>query len=209
MASNSDDWRKEVDTARLEIDRARLELERYGKQLERERVFLERWKTDVSPVQERKERSREFTNQYAQISLKAPFLLNGGAVIAFPAFAKIVDVAVTKNSWVFVASILAFVVGLVATSIANLVAYQVMDVDTVAIRSSEEILKTKLNATQNTDGKLTDQQQGHVAKHEALVLELDEKTKSLKKWSMKLGISSIGLFVIGAILAAIVMASAT
>jgi hypothetical protein len=123
---------------RLEIERLRLETERY-------RVFLHRWEADVRPIHEIQERSREMSHAYSKMGIQTMFWLNGGAVVAFPTFAKLADVKFAEHATPALFSVGAFVVGLVCIAITTVCAFFAMDSDTQAIRNWSEVIKSNLN----------------------------------------------------------------
>ncbi len=56
--------------------------------MEQYEAFLRRLETSIKPRHEVMERSRTFTFEFARMALRSMFLLNGGALIALPAFAE-------------------------------------------------------------------------------------------------------------------------
>lgn len=182
---------------RLQIENLRLETERY-------RVFLQRWETDVRPIHEIQERSREMSHAYSKMGIQTMFLLNGGAVIAFPTFAKLADVKFSDHSMLALSSIGAFVFGLVFIAVTTVSAFFSMDADTQAALRWSEVVKCKLN--KELDPKNT--KEDWDAKRNAA--EADQKRLGCvsRKWrraSVVFAFGSCGAFIMGAAFAAVVL----
>ena len=80
---------------------------------EGQRVYLDRWKADLEPVEKSIITYHQSAVGFGQASMKALLLLNGGAFIALPAFAKLFDVQPFPKFGVIIASVF-FSLGLVA-----------------------------------------------------------------------------------------------
>ena len=84
---------------------------------------LEAVRTQTSPFHELRLEAFRALTSYAQSALKAAFLLNGGALIAVPAFQRLID-SHGQAGWYNLSNILAlFVVGLIFCTIASLFAF--------------------------------------------------------------------------------------
>lgn len=189
---------------RLEVERLRLQLDSARHQNERTRTFLERWRTDVVPLHEAAERSRDMAFGFAQTAIRSMFLLNGGALVAVPAFAELVGTAFQENMTALLLSGSGFVAGLILIAITTLLAYTSMDADAEAIRQDQEVVKINLNRAQNPKSytnKLKKQQ----SEAEAARLKFGRRSAKLRTWALCLGVGSMGAFIFGAVFAAVVM----
>ena len=184
----------------------RLEIERLQYSNDRFRTHLERWRTDVEPLYHAGERSRDMAFQFAQTAIRSMFLLNGGALIAFPAFAELVGTEFHQNIWEFLLSTGGFVLGLVLIVATTLLAYMAMDADAAAIRQRQEIVKIDLNRSHAPEWYSNEVKQARVDA-EAAENKSAGLFKVLSSWALALGIGSIAAFLFGAAFAAVVLSS--
>lgn len=87
-----------------------------------ELLHNERWRTDVEPAEADIRTSMEGVLAFARLTLSSLFLLNGGALVALPAFASLVGLA-TRNERLLMGALGLFVLGLIATLVAMLAGY--------------------------------------------------------------------------------------
>ncbi|MCH9053838.1 MAG: hypothetical protein IIA72_22755 [Proteobacteria bacterium] len=173
-------------------------------QMDQYEAFLRRLESSIKPRQEAAERSRTFTFEFARMALRNMFLLNGGALIALPAFAEMLDGIKPETADAFMWSIGSFVIGLVLIAAATLFAYIAMDAD--AEGSRHEILWRSIDI--NADYKPPDDPQKSKDERENAI-------KSEKKYGTRarkfraaviiLGLGSLGVFINGAIQGASVL----
>lgn len=110
----------QIELARVEMERERIALDRIHTKLENQRVHNERWNINVGAVQKNEMAASGSAVDMAKLTLRSAFLMNGGALIALPAFGQLVG-SISKGYLVFALG--AFVLGLVVTSIATLASY--------------------------------------------------------------------------------------
>ncbi len=82
--------------------------------------FLREWQIGVLPLDEMVLALNQGAIEFGQAALKAAFLLNGGALVVFPAFATVFGVADKTDLF---SAALVFVVGLTLTWLATACAY--------------------------------------------------------------------------------------
>jgi hypothetical protein len=182
---------------RLEIERLRLETERY-------RVFLQRWEVDVRPIHEIQERSREMSHSYSKMGIQTMFLLNGGAVIAFPTFAKLADVKFADHSTLALSSVGAFVFGLIFIAMTTISAFFTMDADARAALHWSEMVKSNLNWEQDPQKSKKDWDAIRAAA-EANRSRYGRHTQVWRMLAVAFAFGSCAAFSVGAILAAVVL----
>lgn len=190
-----------VETLRVELERARLALDQARYQNDTILTFLERWRVDVQPVHEHRLMSREHAYGYAKVAIQMTFFLNGGALIAFPAFAQLVGTSLSKHMDFALASIAAFVVGLFLIAITALLAHLSMAADAGAILEKEEYVKAGLNQSLAPDV----QKSGYdkIRENAEVVRgQLFGRAIRFNGWAIGLGITSILAFLVGALCAA-------
>lgn len=194
----------EVEALRLEVERARLALDQASYKNEVTRTFLQRWHTDVQPVHETFERSREMAHGFAKLAIQMMFLLNGGALIAFPAFAQLVGTGFRENVDLALFSIGGFVLGLALIAFATLLAYISMEADTEALGQREEYVKLGLNQSQVPDKDKPEYDKKRADAEEARKRHFGRAMR-FRAWSMGLGISSLVAFLVGVYFATMVL----
>lgn len=197
-----------IDALRLEVERTRLALDKAQYQNDTTRLFLERWRVDVQPVHEHRLMSREHAHGFAKVAIQTTFLLNGGALIAFPAFAQLVGTGFRDHVGWALTSITGFVLGLVFIAVTALLAYLSMEADAEAVLQLEESVKARLNQSQVADEKKP--------KYDKLYEEAEagrEKRYAhamrFRTWAVGLGIASMLAFTFGAFSAAFVLSAAS
>ena len=196
-----------IEALRLDMDRLRLALDQARYQDDKTRTFLERWRVDVQPVHEHRLMSREHAYGYAKVAIQTTFFLNGGALIAFPAFAQLVGTSLYTNRSLALASILAFVIGLVLIAVTTLLAYLSMAADANAVSRKEEFVKAGLNQSQVPDAEkpkyngIREAAETARKRHYGLAMRFE-------RWAVGLGIASIAAFLVGALCAAGVFSGA-
>ena len=193
---------------RLEVERLRLRLDEARYENERTRTFLERWRTDVEPLHEGAERSREMAFGFAQTAIRSMFILNGGALVAVPAFAELVGTAFQENPTAFLPSGLGFVTGLILIAITTVLAYTSMDADAESIRQGQEVVKINLNRAENPKS-YTKQEEGRQSEAKVARQKFNRRSVKLRTWALWLGVGSMGAFVFGAAFAAVVLSASS
>ncbi len=197
-----------VERLRLQVEEIRLKFDHLSLLNEKTRTFLQRWQTDVLPVHESGERSREMAATYAQMTIKTMFLLNGGALIVFPAFAELIDTPLSDQILMFVGSIGSFVLGLALIAITSLLAYMSLDADAAGFRCDETIIKINLNQGENPKGHDEEQENNRTtAKTDGE--KLKKLAVRLTRWAIGLGLGSLGAFLVGTGLAIAVLTTVT
>jgi len=101
--------------------------------MDRNELFRE-WDASLGPHREARKSASEAAVSFAQLGLKSCLLLNGGALIALPAYVSLDDAC---QGPLIVLAAASFVAGLVAGAIATLFAYQTMVFQTLALSHLE------------------------------------------------------------------------
>lgn len=188
------------------LEALRLDLERRRYLDETTRTFLERWRTDVQPLHEHRLMSREHAYGYAKVAIQTMFLLNGGALIAFPAFAQLVETAFKDHVTFALLSIGGFVLGLLLIAITALLAYLSMGADAAAVSQKEEYVKLGLNREQAADDDKPEYDEKRVTAEKERKRKYNLATRLA--WSgLVLWVASLAAFVFGAIFAALVLSA--
>lgn len=117
------DEERAVGIARLEVERFRLDLERYRQDLERRRTYLEHYKAELEPQYRYSVESDRASVGFAQSGIRSMYILNGGALVALPAFHALLKESPTYTSEPLLWAALAFVIGLALSGITSLLAY--------------------------------------------------------------------------------------
>lgn len=128
-----------------QLDLARLALEQRAAQNEATRIYLERWRVDLEPLHEHRLMSRRQANDYAKAAGQMLFLLNGGALLAFPAIAELLGTGFRGHISLVISGMGAFFAGLVTVGIATLLAFLANVSDAGAVQHREEFIKLGLN----------------------------------------------------------------
>lgn len=190
------------------IEELKLELERLTYSNERTRTYLEHLRIEVGTVHESAERSRDMAFGFAKMALQTMFLLNGGALIAFPAFAQLVGNGFSSHVTTALISICGFAAGLVFISTATLLAYLAMDADKESSYRREGVLTINLTQSYHPDchnqaqEELRTERQSDSEKYHAL-------GNKLRTGAIVLGFLSLAAFIGGTICAGYVLSAAT
>ena len=96
---------------------------------DRYRAFLQLWKTDVAPVHDRTERSREFRTLYARLGLTSLLVAHGVALVAFPVVARFVGAPLAADVHLLILGEASFLAGLLLVFMAMVLAYITLDAD--------------------------------------------------------------------------------
>lgn len=121
--------------------------------LEKERAYLERWKTDVGPVEQQGIVAHQSAIIFAHTAIKSGYLLNGGGLLALPAFVGLFKISLGNA---VIASAIFFFIGLCLAAAANISAFHTMDEEGNRLHARREKLATELNAKHNPDGNPPD-----------------------------------------------------
>ena len=89
-------------------------------ELERRLAYLEEYRTNIEPVQRDITEANRATVDFALTGIKSLYLLNGGAIIAVPAFAGVSERLSIDSLGTAIAC---FAVGLFTAALTNLLAY--------------------------------------------------------------------------------------
>lgn len=172
---------------------------------ENQRIHNEQWRYAVHPAQEVRNIAMEHAYGLAKIAIQTTYLLNGGALIAFPAFAEIVSASMLNYIYAALGAIAAFVFGLVFSSITTIFAYicQVYYVDNTEWRI-REISERVAAAGLNDDRKK--RHSSEAKKADLKANEYFKKANRFRKWAVLFGSFSILSFIFGAICAMRVLA---
>ena len=173
-------------------------------QMDQYDAFLRRLETSIKPRQVAAERTRTFAFEFARMALRNMFLLNGGALIALPAFAEMLGGVKPETADAFTWSIGSFVIGLVLIAAATLFAYIAMDADAEGIR--QEILWRTIEI--NADYRpLDDPQKSKDERDNAQKLseKCGARARRFQAFVIVLGLGSLGAFINGALQGASVL----
>lgn len=174
-------------------------------QYEQHRIFLQRWEATLHPSLEAAERSRDMAHGYTKIGVQMMFLLNGGAIIAFPTFANMAGIRFADHPRLAVCSILAFVLGLALIAVTTIYAFLAMDADSRAIRESTNAKLASLNKELEPQNATWDQSRDKAEKQEAK----DRKSANCRRTiAICLSIASWLAFVGGASIGAYILSTA-
>ena len=186
------------EAVRLWFDKVAIEDSRY-------RTYLDRIRVTEVPLQEKTRQSREFATVYAQSCIKSLFLLNGGALIGFPAFAEVADVPLDQHLAAFLISGGSFVAGLVLIGVTSLLAYLSVDAQVAQFERAEWVARVKLNDSFNPENVTAEERE------KKDTWEREEKkfrkiSHKLTVWAVGVGTLSLVAFIVGAMFAAAVLA---
>ena len=167
-------------------------------------LFLNRWQLSIDPLEQHVLKSREITTMFSRDAIRSSFLLNGGALIAFPAFSKLVGSGFSEYTTQSVMSIVFFVFGLVLITVTSLMAYLAMECDSSAtfehINSTKAELKLPLASQEDFEAL-----RAAVVHHDAERITQYEKYESRQKIALYTGVGSVVSFVVGVCFAAFVL----
>jgi hypothetical protein len=88
--------------------------------------------------------SREHAYGFAKVAIQSVFLLNGGALIAFPAFAQLVGTGLREHIGFAVGGILSWVVGVALAARATKRAFDASDAIAAAYGVREDYIRKRL-----------------------------------------------------------------
>ena len=196
-----------LESIRLEVERARLAIDQAEYRESATRTFLERWRVDVQPEHEHLLMSRQHAHEFAKVAIQTVFVLNGGALIAFPAFAQLVGTGFENSVGWALSGIAAFVLGLVLIALTTLIAYLSMVADMEAVWQSRERVTASLNQTQVPEAEQSRFDERR-AEADAALARYNRISMRLRAWGIALGIGSILAFMVGAACAAVVLSNA-
>ena len=100
-------------------------------------AFLEQWRTDLQPILDDLSLFNRIGADFALGGIKAVFILNGGALIALPAFAGVFRWGSSANADLLTWAVGFFVGGLILSAAAYLLGYLVVNAEA---RRSQELL---------------------------------------------------------------------
>jgi hypothetical protein len=101
-------------------------------------AYLEQWRTDLGPVYEDKRVSHRGSIEFALSVLRSLFLLNGGALVTLPVFARFVGVRGSAAAAHLLWPASCFIAGLICCCSAGLIAYLTLRSDVKAIARNIE-----------------------------------------------------------------------
>jgi hypothetical protein len=154
----------------------------------RYRAFLARWRTDVAPVHDRCERSREFRAQYAQLTLKSLLVAHGAALVAFPAVARLIEAPVGAQIQRFLFAEGCFLLGALLILVTMLVAYATLDVDVTRQKGERAAARRRLIESEFPE------QFGDALEAEGVSAEADQT----KHWRLGVGLSWVAMVLVAA-----------
>ena len=197
-----------LEALKVEVDRLKVAIDQARHQNELDRTFLERWRTELQPLHDHRMKSRDQGHDYAKAAFQMIFVLNGGALIAFPAFAQLTGNGFKQNLPVALGSIAGFVVGLVLIATAALFVGGAFSEDGDAIEADKSFVRTRMHQFRAPEAARPNFEK-EKKEHET---RRDEHNKTAKKWSViaaVLACLALFAFVVGAGCAALVLSSAT
>ncbi|MCW8914847.1 MAG: hypothetical protein OQK24_03220 [Magnetovibrio sp.] len=149
QSQSTKDSLNDVDFMRqVEVDR--LEVEKFIAKQEYTKTYLERWKLDVVDRRTVQINLAHSASDFGKFTLRSIFLLNGGAMIALPAFGQLVDkidasLLSTSLGW--------FAGGLSVVTIAMLFAYFSLSATAISWRCAMDGSASSLNQEQAKEGE--------------------------------------------------------
>ncbi len=108
------------------------EARNWERQLSWRNAFLDQWRTELAPVDAQIALATESATSLALTGLRSGYLLNGGALIALPAFIEIFKKLESGDTDLFVFAAIAFVLGLITCTVANFLGYKCVSTATLA-----------------------------------------------------------------------------
>ncbi len=178
---------------RTQIEKVRLGQEDIRLKQEDLRLHWERWNLDVAPLQKKAGEATAHAVEYSTLALRTLILINGGALLALPAFSQFDNgLSFTNLGW----AMACFVLGLFGAGIALLSGYLSLAASTKRFSHEATARAIVLNARDN----LNDEQKKN--KEDADKKAADQSGKE-SKWevvALVAAIVSLLLFVIGCFL---------
>jgi len=159
-------------------------------------LFLRDWEVEVLPKENQAAAACQAAVDYSILGLKSAFLLNGGALVALPAFISIFgkETACLRVHIGYISACFVLGIGCVATSTA--LSYFTTHKQEAAHWSRREISANQILALYYEDQNFNDQA-------EAAVKTRDENIAAgivLQKWAIGMALASAGAFLLGALL---------
>lgn len=99
----------------------------WEQQLTWRNAFLDQWRTELAPVDAQIALAAESATSLALTGLRSGYLLNGGALIALPAFVEIFKKLNAGDAGFFIFAAIPFVLGLITCTAANFLGYKSVD----------------------------------------------------------------------------------
>lgn len=193
-----------LELERLKLEKERIELAKGQLHVERERNYHQRWNLIVEPIDHSGEHSRELANGFAKMALQTLFLLNGGALIALPAFGPLTNTGFNDNMNTALIGVAGFVIGLVLVSIATAISYLSMQSDANSLMHFAQESRSRLNQEQATQ-----EQWDHLDKQRSATRAVKEKAEKisakLANIALRCCAGSLVAFVVGALFASITL----
>ena len=115
----------------------------WDRELSRHIAFLDQWRTELAPIDAKIALAIQSATSLAQTGLRSGYILNGGALIALPAFIEIFGKFEPNNTRAYTFSAIFFVLGLITCVIANFLGYK--SVNTAAEAQEHARAWTELN----------------------------------------------------------------
>ena len=196
---------EQIEALRLEVERTRAEIDRLRYLDESHRTFLQSWQIQVAPIHEEQERSRELGAGYAQVGIKSMFILNGGALVALPAFVKMAGTGLATETAFFASSVASFVIGLVLITVTTLFAYLSLDAEVAALRRRGNVLRLDLIKGCNPVAFTKDQEQERHENEEGRE-KFGDLASQFTKVAVGLAIASLVAFIAGAVIGIAILA---
>ena len=177
-----------------------VQIQRLG--LEKQLAYLERWKTDVGPVEQQIIATHQSTIIFAQTAIKSCYLLNGGGLIALPAFVGLFEIP--AGAGVIVSAIF-FFVGLCLSTTANISAFHTVDREGVRLQARREWLVTNLNAEHNPKENPPEATKEKLEKATSDQNTAGEQVDRHRNRGLRCIYGAVGFFVAGALSLLVVM----
>ena len=168
-------------------------------------AFVEAWRTDIEPLRDRRADHLKYAVSYGQLALRSIILLNGGGLLAAPAFAQMFGSIWSQGFWPPTIAMVAFTLGLICAVGATIFSF--LGFLKLQVVSQHEINRTAkrlrgLYKTLSTNEPPPDQPTGPTPEEKSA----QKDTNFHNFWAIFLGLMSFGLFITGAILGAYVLA---
>jgi hypothetical protein len=171
---------------------------------ERTRITWERSRFEVQLVHEHRLVSREHAHSFAKVAIQSTFILNGGALISFPAFAKAVGTGLHDHVGLAVTSMVFFVIGLGLTTAATVLAFFAADAYASAYALREMYVRGLLHKLAAV-GEEKDFYGKQAESAESERRQREDVWEALMLRAIGLVIASLAAFVVGAFFAAFVV----
>jgi len=174
------------------------EVKRWERELSWRNAFLDQWRTELAPIDAMIALGTQSATKFALTGLRSGYLLNGGALIALPAFIEIFNKFKPGDTVLTEFMAIPFVIGLIASAIANFLGYKCVN---TAVTAQEELRSWRsLQVTQlyfPSKDKVSTAKKVKLSKDKCDVLF--RKTRNEEKIGIIFFISSLSFFVIGVI----------